>query len=177
MDEFFERLRRRKVVQWSLVYLAGAFALIQVLDIVAQRFEWPALTIRLLILVLAIGFFLTLVIAWYHGDRGAQQVTGAELLILALLITIGGAVVWRLAPGVSDSAAEKSTALDSKSAIKSATDRSQVDRCASVRESQRGKGKRIFRERHAGNDSDQARGDRRSQSDFAHINREIQKSS
>jgi len=41
MDEFLRRLRERKLVQWSLAYLAGAFAAIQVLDIVAQRFGWP----------------------------------------------------------------------------------------------------------------------------------------
>ena len=72
MDEFFERLRRRKIVQWALAYVAGAFALIQVLDIVAQRFDWPAMAIRFTIIVLVIGLFVVLVIAWYHGDRGAQ---------------------------------------------------------------------------------------------------------
>jgi len=41
MDEFLRRLRKRKLVQWALAYLAAAFALIQVVDIVAQRFGWP----------------------------------------------------------------------------------------------------------------------------------------
>ena len=105
MDEFFERMRQRKIVQWALAYIAAAFALIQVLDIVAQRFGWPEQTIRFFILALAIGFFVTLVLAWYHGEKGAQRVTGPELLFLALLLTIGGAVAWRLAP----SAAEQTT--------------------------------------------------------------------
>jgi hypothetical protein len=39
-----------------------------------------------LILALAIGFFFAIVLAWYHGERGAQRVTGTELLILALAI-------------------------------------------------------------------------------------------
>ena len=114
MDDFFERFQRRKIVQWALAYVAGAFALIQVLDIVAQRFGWPALAIRFAIIVLAIGFFVVLVVAWYHGDRGAQRVTGTELLILALLLTIGGAVAWRLAPTVSEPAAESGTATATK---------------------------------------------------------------
>jgi len=37
---FFVRLRQRKLVQWALAYVAAAFALIQVLDVVAQRFGW-----------------------------------------------------------------------------------------------------------------------------------------
>ena len=98
MDEFLQRLKERKLVQWALAYIAAAFALIQVLDIVATRFGWPESVERLVIIALAIGFFIVLVLAWYHGERGAQRVSGTELLILALLLTIGGAVVWRLAP-------------------------------------------------------------------------------
>jgi TolB-like protein/Flp pilus assembly protein TadD len=98
MSDFFSRLRERKLVQWALAYIAAAFALIQVLDIVAQRFGWPEQAIRFVIVALGVGFFLTLVLAWYHGERGRQRVNGTELLILALLLGIGGFAIWRLAP-------------------------------------------------------------------------------
>ncbi len=98
MNEFLQRLRERKLVQWALAYLAAAFALIQVTDVVAQQFGWPDGARRGITIVLAIGFFVTLVLAWYHGDRGMQRATGTELLILAVLMAIGGAVIWRLAP-------------------------------------------------------------------------------
>lgn len=97
MDDFLQRLRERKLVQWALAYIAAAFALIQVLDVVVQRFGWPDTLERGLILALVLGFFLTLVLAWYHGEKGAQRVTGTELLILALLLGIGGVLVWRMA--------------------------------------------------------------------------------
>ncbi|MGQ0560775.1 MAG: hypothetical protein ACT443_02745 [Gemmatimonadota bacterium] len=29
------------------------------------------------------GFFATLVVAWYHGEKGQQRVSGIELLMLA----------------------------------------------------------------------------------------------
>jgi TolB-like protein len=102
MDDFLRRLRERKLVQWSLAYLAAAFALIQVLDIVAQRFGWPEQTERLVIVALSVGFFVTLVLAWYHGERGAQRVGGTELLILALLLAIGGGLLWRVAQGTRE---------------------------------------------------------------------------
>jgi TolB-like protein len=92
---FIARLKQRKLVQWALAYVAAAFAAIQVLDVVVQRFSWPESLERLLILVLMLGFFVTLVLAWYHGERGAQRVSGAELLILALLLAIGGGLMWR----------------------------------------------------------------------------------
>src|SRR6185437_2322171 len=97
MGEFLARLRQRKLVQWALAYIAAAFALIQVLDVVAQRFGWPGQIEKLLILALAIGFVFVLVLAWYHGERGAQQVSGTEIVILALLLAIGGALLWRFA--------------------------------------------------------------------------------
>ncbi len=98
MSGFFERLKQRKLVQWALAYIAAAFALIQVLDIVAQRFDWPEQTIRFTIIALCVGFFVVLVLAWYHGERGVQRVNGTELLILALLLAIGGLALWQFGP-------------------------------------------------------------------------------
>lgn len=97
MDGFWQRLKQRKLVQWALAYIAAAFAIIQVLDVVAQRFGWPDRIEKLLILALAIGFFVTLVLAWYHGEKGAQKIGGVELLILALLLAIGGGALWAYA--------------------------------------------------------------------------------
>ena len=105
MTEFFATLKQRKIVQWALAYVAAAFALIQVLDVVAQRFGWSDSIERALIIALAIGFFVTIVLAWYHGERGAQRASGMELLILALLLTIGGAIAWRFAPSAPPSVA------------------------------------------------------------------------
>ena len=95
MTAFIARLKQRKLVQWALAYIAAAFALIQVLDVVAQRFGWSDQIEKLLILALAVGFLVVLVLAWYHGERGAQKVSGTEIVILALLLAIGGGLLWR----------------------------------------------------------------------------------
>jgi len=97
VDQVLQRLRQRKIVQWALAYVAAAFALIQMLDLIGQRFGWPEPIGRVLIVAAAIGFAVTLVLAWYHGERGAQHVTGAELLIVALLLVIGGGLLWSVA--------------------------------------------------------------------------------
>ena len=94
MGEFLARLKQRKLVQWALAYIAAAFALIQVLDVVASRFDWPAPLERSIILALAVGFVVALVIAWYHGEQGRQRVSGPELLLLALVLALGGGAVW-----------------------------------------------------------------------------------
>ena len=95
MTAFIARLKQRKLVQWALAYIAAAFALIQVLDVVAQRFGWSDQIEKLLILALAVWFLVVLVLAWYHGERGAQKVSGTEIVILALLLAIGGGLLWR----------------------------------------------------------------------------------
>ena len=121
MNEFLQRLKERKFVQWTVAYCASAFALVQLLDIVAQRFEWPAYVMRLTFIALAIGFFVVLVLAWYHGERGAQRVTGTELLILALLLGVGGGFLWRFAgtseERVARAAATPATPDESPSAV------------------------------------------------------------
>jgi TolB-like protein/Tfp pilus assembly protein PilF len=97
VDQVLQRLRQRKIVQWALAYVAAAFALIQMLDLIGQRFGWPEPVGRVLIVAAAVGFVVTLVLAWYHGERGVQHVTGAEILIVALLLMIGGGLLWRVA--------------------------------------------------------------------------------
>ena len=112
MNGFLQRLKERKLVQWAIAYVAAGFALLQGVDIIAQRFGWPESIERTLIVVLAIGFFVTIVLAWYHGERGAQRVTGTELLILALLLAIGGGALWKVGgapPAASSAAAESLT--------------------------------------------------------------------
>lgn len=79
MNEFLQRLRERKLVQWAVAYVAAAFALLQALDIVAQQFGWPDGLRRGITIALVIGFFVTLVLAWYHGERGAKDSAIAAL--------------------------------------------------------------------------------------------------
>jgi TolB-like protein/Flp pilus assembly protein TadD len=111
VEEFFARLKEHKLVQWLLGYAAVAVALIPVLDIVAAQFGWPESLRRGITLVLIIGFFVVLVLAWYHGERGAQKMPRSEKLILVGLIVVSGVLLWRLAPP-----AQQAMAVDSSAA-------------------------------------------------------------
>jgi TolB-like protein len=88
---FFHHLRERKLVQWALAYLAGAWAVLESAGYVGDQFGWPAVVGQVLIVLVAFGFFVTLVLAWYHGEKGRQRVSGPELLILVLLLVGAGA--------------------------------------------------------------------------------------
>ena len=90
---FFLRLKERKLVQWALTYLAGAWAVLESAGYVGDQFSWPALVGQALIVVVAFGFLGTLILAWYHGEKGRQRVSGPELLILLVLLGGAGATV------------------------------------------------------------------------------------
>ena len=99
MASVFQRLTQRKIVQWAIAYVAGAWLLLEVLGFVAENFGWPAGIVRGATVFLGIGFFVTLVLAWYHGEKGQQRATGFELLIIAGLLLAAGAAVAYVSQG------------------------------------------------------------------------------
>ena len=103
MTDLWQRLKQRKLVQWAVAYLASAWALLQVLDLAASSYEWPTLTMRIAFGLIALGFVVTLLLAWYHGERGEQKVSGTELLLLSLILAVGGGLIWRSNVQVSES--------------------------------------------------------------------------
>jgi len=89
-EGWWDALRRRKVVQWGLLYAAGAWSFLQVFEYLGDTYAWPRQLQQLATLALLIGLPIVLVLAWYHGDRGQQRVTTAEFAIITLLLLIGG---------------------------------------------------------------------------------------
>jgi len=74
--DLIDRLRERKLVQWILAYLAAAWLVLQLADILGERFAWPEAALRTLTVLLGVGFFAALVIGWFHGEKGEQRVRG-----------------------------------------------------------------------------------------------------
>lgn len=89
----FRRLRERKLVQWALAYLAGAWAVLESAGYVGDQFGWPPLVGQALVVLVGFGFLATLILAWFHGEKGRQRVSGPELLILVILLVGAGAAV------------------------------------------------------------------------------------
>ncbi len=94
-----QRLKERKLVQWAVAYLAGAWVLFEVTDAVGGRWNLPDVFFQGLFVVLAIGFFVILVLAWYHGEKGRQRVSGPELLMVAALMVVAGVALSTLGGG------------------------------------------------------------------------------
>jgi TolB-like protein/rhodanese-related sulfurtransferase/cytochrome c-type biogenesis protein CcmH/NrfG len=119
-ESAWTRLTRRKVVQWGIAYVAGAWGLLQGIGFAADAFAWPSAIKQLALLLLLIGLPIVLVIAWYHGDRGEQRVTRIELAILTLLFLLGGGLFWRYDRASEESPARRPPAAAPASATATA---------------------------------------------------------
>ena len=105
-----EDLKQRKLVQWGVAYLAGAWVVLQLLDVVAEPWGIGSGVLVAAQILLAAGFLATLVLAWYHGEQGRQRVSGPELLMLAALLVIAGGVIALVRGGIDDDARSGDTA-------------------------------------------------------------------
>jgi TolB-like protein len=93
-DGLWARLRRRKVVQWGIAYVAAGWGLLQGLQYVSSTFHWPEQLQRLAVVAFVVGLPIALVVAWYHGDRGQQKIRGTEFALLTVLLLTGGTLFW-----------------------------------------------------------------------------------
>jgi TolB-like protein len=99
MSSFLQRLKQRKLFQWALAYLAGAWLVLQAMEVTAEPFGWPLALQRGITILLVVGFFVALVVAWYHGEQGRQRASGPELLMIAALLAIAAILLAILRPG------------------------------------------------------------------------------
>jgi len=108
-SSFWSRLRERKLVQWALAYLAGAWAVLEVLGYVGDQFGWPALVGQVLVVSALSGLFIVLVLAWFHGEKGRQRVSGPELVLVVAILMAAGAAASLLRGRAADDAAKTIT--------------------------------------------------------------------
>ena len=62
---FLDELRRRNVIRVAIAYLAGAWLLIQILETLFPIFGIPETSVRIVVVIAAIGFVPVLVASWY----------------------------------------------------------------------------------------------------------------
>jgi TolB-like protein/tetratricopeptide (TPR) repeat protein len=101
MSAFLKQLRQRKITQWTLAYLAGAWVFLEVLGFVADHFDWPAVIVQGATITLGMGVSLVLVLAWFHGEKGRQRLGLLEGLLLGGLSLITVALLFQLPPAGS----------------------------------------------------------------------------
>ncbi len=131
LKKFFGELKRRNVYKVAIAYGVVAWLLMQIASQIFPFFEIPNWAVRLVVLLLVIGFPVAMILAWAfeltpEGIKRAEDVdlsksvtrkTGRKLdffIIAVLLLVIGILLFQRLHPNVSpavSSSLEKSIAV------------------------------------------------------------------
>jgi serine/threonine-protein kinase len=120
-ESFWGRVKRHKLVEWTLAYVAFGYALLHTVEMLGEAFEWPLLVPRLTVFGLVLGAPIAVTLAWYHGHRARQRVSGPELSILIVLLLVGGSVMWWLSRNSREHGAASAPAAIAHSAVSPAS--------------------------------------------------------
>jgi adenylate cyclase len=90
----WRRVHDHKVVQWSVGYIAVAYAIQHAIILTGESFEWPNAVARVSMLLFILGLPLVVTFAWYHGARASRNFSQAELSILSALLVIASVVFY-----------------------------------------------------------------------------------
>jgi TolB-like protein len=142
---FLAELRRRNVIRIAALYLVGAWLAMQVAATLLPIFDTPGWVLKVLVVVLAIGFVPALVLSWIYEltpeglkrerevDRSQSIVDNTarrlDIAVIVLLLGVGAMIFWqaRSTPqpaATAEGTAAPATAADAAAAAGAITDKS-----------------------------------------------------
>ncbi|MDT8402175.1 MAG: tetratricopeptide repeat protein [Bacteroidales bacterium] len=74
---FWQELKRRKVIRVIIAYAAAAYVILELTSIIAEPLGLPAWTINFVLVLLCIGFVITVVVSWIY-DFTAEGIMKTE---------------------------------------------------------------------------------------------------
>lgn len=122
MSGFFEEIKRRKVYRVAAAYAVVAAGAIQLASAIFPAWELPSWSLRLVIILLLIGFPISLILAWAlevtpEGIRATPQAPSAPrrrrnvIALVAIGVIVSGAAGIYLLPRASARKLDKSIAV------------------------------------------------------------------
>ena len=119
MSGFFEELQRRKVYRVAAAYVVAAGFLIQMASAAFPAWELPNWTLRLVVVLLLIGFPIAVILAWAYditpqGIQGTPPGTHRRrnlILLIALAVIISASAGFFLLPRAVRDKIDKSVAV------------------------------------------------------------------
>jgi TolB-like protein/class 3 adenylate cyclase len=89
LAQLWRSIKERKIVQWSIAYVALAYGMQHGVVLTGDAFAWPHPIQQISMLLLAVGLPVVMTFAWYHGERASPRISGPELTIISILLVIG----------------------------------------------------------------------------------------
>lgn len=85
----WQELKERRLVQIVVTYLAAGWLCLEGLGLLIDREVFPGLTFQLALVAYITGIPLTLILGWFHGEKGHQKPSLLELGLLTV-VAVGG---------------------------------------------------------------------------------------
>lgn len=100
---FWQELKRRKVVRVIPVYAAASFVLLELVDIIAEPFGLPDWTLKLVFVLLCIGFFIAIILSWVYDitPEGVQKTKSISKVTEQQKETGSKIIGWKIATYIS----------------------------------------------------------------------------
>ena len=95
MSGFFEELQRRKVYRVAAAYIIAAGFIIQIGSAVFPAWELPNWTLRLVVVLLLMGFPIALILAWAYDvtPQGIRVTPGSHRRRNLLMLIASGVII------------------------------------------------------------------------------------
>ena len=102
LSQFWQELKRRKVVRVITVYAAVAFVILELTDIVAPSLGLPDWTLNFIIILLCVGFIITVIVSLIydiHPEGGLEKTKPAHKIKTEDKLVVSNS--WRIASYIS----------------------------------------------------------------------------
>src|SRR5579863_445673 len=88
MTALWRRLKDHRIAQWTVGYVAVAYAIQHAITLTSEAFDWPHAVTRISMLLLILGLPMAMVFAWYHGERTTRRISAGEMTTASLLLVL-----------------------------------------------------------------------------------------
>ncbi|MFO7588626.1 MAG: tetratricopeptide repeat protein [Gemmatimonadota bacterium] len=99
MGELFRRLAARRIVQTAAVYAGGAWLLLEATAFFVDNYALSPRILDVAVLLVVLGFPAALIISWFHGEQGRQQLARSEVSLLLTLAVLAAIGTYRISVG------------------------------------------------------------------------------
>lgn len=83
----------------AVVYLGGAWLMLEATGFFVDNYALSRRLIDIVVLLLVLGFPAALIISWFHGEKGRQNVARSEASLLLTLVVLAGIGTYRISTG------------------------------------------------------------------------------
>ena len=89
MKDFFQQLQERHVLRTAVLYLGAGWVGLEFIGFVVENYGFERVVLDCSLLMIGVGFPIALIISWYHGAGGRQNVPRTEGFMVGALILVG----------------------------------------------------------------------------------------